>query len=84
MQERKKEKEKQNNILGYYVKNLIWDMKLLNYLKFLVSAEQVKILRYYIEILKFNFFTFFLFFGGTKNLPYKSHLVQFTEELNWL
>lgn len=34
------------NILGYYVKNLIWDMKLLNYLKFLVSAEQVKILRY--------------------------------------
>lgn len=44
MQERKK--KKQNNILGYYVKNLIWDMKLLNYLKFLVSAGQVKILRY--------------------------------------
>lgn len=42
----KKEKTKQNNILGYYVKNLIWDMKLLNYLKFLVSAGQVKILRY--------------------------------------
>lgn len=32
--------------------------------------------------LNFNFFTFFLFFGGTKKLPYKSHLVQFTEELN--
>lgn len=45
MQERKN-KTKQNNILGYYVKNLIWDMKLLNYLKFLVSAGQVKILRY--------------------------------------
>lgn len=44
MQERKN--KKQNNILGYYVKNLIWDMKLLNYLKFLVSAGQVKILRY--------------------------------------
>lgn len=81
----RKKKRRKKNILGYYVKNLIWDMKLLNYLKFLVSAEQVKILRYYIEILKFNFFTFFfLFFGGTKDLPYKSHLVQFTEELNWL
>lgn len=43
---KKKEKTKQNNILGYYVKNLIWDMKLLNYLKFLISAGQVKILRY--------------------------------------
>lgn len=43
---KKKQKTKQNNILGYYVKNLIWDMKLLNYLKFLVSAGQVKNLRY--------------------------------------
>lgn len=42
----RKKKRRKKNILGYYVKNLIWDMKLLNYLKFLVSAGQVKILRY--------------------------------------
>lgn len=42
----RKKKRRKKTILGYYVKNLIWDMKLLNYLKFLVSAGQVKILRY--------------------------------------
>lgn len=46
MQERKNKKQNKTTFWVYYVKNLIWDMKLLNYLKFLVSAGQVKILRY--------------------------------------